>query len=259
LVQLGEPIDLDTVCPGDVGADDEQAVRALTAVIDAGVRAVSPDFPDIETALAMEQAAQITLSSPKHPDPTLEDRYDLTRRLGQASKRAQAAVIRDVGRYNTLLHGLRLTDTDVITPTNPTRLLRAALRITALVVVLGFVTTATVLVNVWPAGLVMGASLLVRTPVSKGTIRAIVGIVAFPTAWVIAAILTADGFLACSLVVLSAAVGAVAAVWLVERAVALTLMLLRWRAQLERIGTVEQAEALRTEVVTTTRKAVGDL
>ena len=259
LVQLGDAIDLDTVCSGDVGPSDEKAVRALTAVIDAGVRAVSPDFADIETALAMEQAAQITLSSEARPDPTLEDRYDLTRRLGQVSARTRAAVSRDVGRYNTLLNGLRLTDADVITPTNPTRLLRAALRIAVLVVVLGFITTATALVNVWPAALVMGASLLVRTPVSKGTIRAVVGIVAFPAAWVIAATLTADGFVACSLVVLSAAVGAVAALWLVERAVALTMMLLRWRAQLERIGTVEQAEALRAEVVATTRKAVGDL
>ena len=126
-----------------------------------------------------------------------------------------------------------------------------------LVVVLGGITTATALVNVWPAALVAGISLLVHTPVSKGTIRAIVGIVAFPTAWIVAAVLTADGFLACSLVVLSAAVGAIAAVWLVERAVALTLMLIRWRAQLERIGTIEQAEALRAEVVATTRKAAG--
>jgi hypothetical protein len=207
----------------------------------------------------MEQAAQITLSSEAHPDPTLEDRYDLTRRLGQASARARASVSRDVGRYNTLLTGLRLTDADVISPTNPTRLLRAAVRIAVLVVVLGFITTATALVNIWPAALVMGASLFVRTPVTKGTVRAVVGIIAFPAAWVIAATLTADGFVACSLVVLSAAVGAVAAVWLVERAVALTLMLLRWRAQLERIGTVYEAEALRAEVVATTRKAVGDL
>ncbi|MBA2608011.1 MAG: 1-acyl-sn-glycerol-3-phosphate acyltransferase [Actinobacteria bacterium] len=259
LVQLGAPIDLDDVCPGDVGVDDEKAVRALTAVIDAGVRSVSPDFADIETAFAMDQAAQITLSSEARPDPTLEERYDLTRRLGQVPARARAAVSRDVGRYNTLLSGLRLTDADVITPTNPTRLLRAAIRIAVLVVILGGITTATALVNVWPVALVMGASLLVRTPVSKGTVRAIVGIVAFPTAWVIAAVVTADGFLACSLVVLTTAVGAVAAVWLVERAVALTLMLVRWRAQLERSGTVDQAEAVRAEVVATTLKAVGDL
>ncbi len=67
LVQFGEPIDLDDGVPRAVGADDEKAVRALTAVIDAGVRSVSPDFADIETALAMEQAAQIALSSERAP------------------------------------------------------------------------------------------------------------------------------------------------------------------------------------------------
>lgn len=256
LVQVGEPIDLDAVVAPGVGVDDEKAVRDLTALINAGLRGVSQDFADTETALALEQAAHIALSTEARPEPTLEARYDLARLLAKAPKRAQDAVRRDVGRYNTLLAGLRLTDADVITPTSPTRLLRAAVRIAILVVVLGGITTATALVNVWPALLVMAASLAVKTPVSKGTVRAIVGIVAFPTAWIIAATLSADGFLRCSLVVATMAIGAVAAVWLVERAVALTLMLLRWRAQLERIASVDQAEALRAEVVATTRKAV---
>jgi 1-acyl-sn-glycerol-3-phosphate acyltransferase len=257
-VQFGEPIDLDDVCPPGVGVEDESAVRGLTARIDAGLRAVSPDFDDTPTALALEQAAHIALSTEADPEPTLEDRYDLARRLGQAPKRARNDVQREVGRYNTVLAGLRLTDADVITPTNPTRLLRASIRIAILVVLLGGLATAAAPVNVWPALLVAVTSLLVKTPVSKGTVRAIVGIVAFPAAWITAAILTADGFLRCSLVVISSAVGAVAAIWLVERAFALTTMLLRWRAQLERIANVELAEEVRAEVVATTRRAVGD-
>ncbi|MEY2425518.1 MAG: hypothetical protein QOI61_1090 [Actinomycetota bacterium] len=258
LVQIGEPIDVDDVCKPGVGVDNTDAVRKLTSVIDRGIRAVSLDFDDTETALALEQAAHIALTSQYTEEPTLEQRYDLARRLGQASKTSRDRVRRDVGRYNTVLTGLRLTDADVITPTNPTRLLRAALRIAVLVVVLGGIAAATAVVNVWPALLVATVSLFVKTPVTKGTVRVLVGLVAFPTAWVVAAVLTADGFLRCSLVVLTMAVGAVAAIWLVERAIALTMMLLRWRAQLERIGTVEQAEALRAEVISTTRAAVGD-
>lgn len=257
LVQWGEAIELDDVCAPGVGVEDEEAVRALTAVIDAGVRQVTLDFEDTETALAMEQAAQIALSSEAKPNPSLEDRYDLTRQLGYVPARARTAVARDVGRYNTLLTGLRLTDADVITPTNPTRLLRAAIRIALIVVLLGGIAAAAAPINVWPAALVAIASLLVRTPVSKGTIRAIVGFLAFPIAWVTAAIITADGFFPCSLVVLSSAVGAIASVWVIERAVALTLMLLRWRAQIERVATIDQAEVVRAEVVATTRKAVG--
>jgi 1-acyl-sn-glycerol-3-phosphate acyltransferase len=258
LVQFGEAIDLDAVCAPGVGVEDANSVRDLTARIDAGLRSVSQDFEDTPTALALEQAAHIALSSEEHPEPTLEARYDLARRLGQAPKPTRDLVQRDVGRYNTLLAGLRLTDADVVTPTNPPRLLNAAIRIGILVVVLGGIATAAAPVNVWPALLVAVVSLFVKTPVTKGTIRFVVGLIAFPTAWVIAAVITADGFLACSLVVITSAVGAVAAIWLIERAVALTTMLLRWRAQLERIANVELAEALRAEVVATTRNAVGD-
>jgi 1-acyl-sn-glycerol-3-phosphate acyltransferase len=257
LVQLGVPIELDVVTPAGVGADDVEAVRQLTAVIDRGLRAVSPDFADVETALALEQAAQVALSDEDDPDPSLEARYELARRLGRADPAAQAAVRRDVGRYSTLLSGLRLTDADVITPTSPTRLLRSALGIAVLVVLLGSVVAATIIVNVWPAGLVALASLLVRTPVSKGTVRALVGLVAFPTAWITAGVITADGFLPVTALVLTAAIGALAAVWLVERSLALTRMLLRWQAQRERIGTVALAEAVRAEVVETVRAAAG--
>jgi 1-acyl-sn-glycerol-3-phosphate acyltransferase len=259
LVQLGETIDVDAIVKPGVGVDDEAAVRKLTAAIDGGIRAVSLDFADTETALAMEQAAHIALSSQYSAEPTLEARYDLTRRLGEIPKPGRERVRRDVGRYNTMLTGLRLTDADVITPTNPTRLLRAAIRIAVLVVLLGGIAAAAAPVNVWPALLVATVSLFVKTPVTKGTVRVLVGLIAFPTAWIIAAVITADGFLRCSFVVLTSAVGAVASIWLVERAVALTLMLIRWRAQLERSGTVDQAEALRAEVVATTRAAAGEL
>lgn len=256
LVQFGLPIELDVASPGPAGADDPEAVRQLTAVIDRGLRAVSPDFPDVETALALEQAALVALSSADDVDPSLEDRYELARRLGRADADEQAAVRRDIGRYLTILGGLRLTDADVIAPTNPTRLVRSAVGIAVLVVLLGGLVAATALINVWPAGLVALASLLVKTPVSKGTARVLVGLLSFPTAWITAGVLTADGALRVTLVVLTAAGGALAAVWLVERAMALTHMLLRWQAQRERIGTVGLALDVRAEVVHTVRQAV---
>ena len=77
-----------------------------------------------------------------------------------------------------------------------------------------------------------------KTPVSKGTVRVLVGLVAFPAAWITAAVLTTDGAAAGALVVLTAAIGALAAVWLIERVMALAVMLLRWQAQRERIGTL---------------------
>jgi len=257
LVQIGEPISVDAVVAPGVGADDGDAVRALTGAIERGLRAVSQDFPDVETALALEQGAQIALSSERDPDPSLEDRYELARALSRAPEADQEAVRRDVGRYTTLLTGLQLTDADVITPTSPRRLLRSAVGIAVLVLVLGSVVAATAVVNVWPALLVALVSLVVRTPVTKGTVRVLLGLVAFPVAWITAANLTADGFLPVTGLVITMAVGALAAVWLVERALAMAFMLLRWRAQLERIASIGQAEALRAEVVATVRRAGG--
>ena len=259
LVEFGVPIDLDVVAPGAVTADEPDAVRQLTALIDRGLRAVSPDFPDVETALALDQAAQIALSSREEPDPSLEARADLARRLGRTTADDQAAVRRDVGRYLTTLAGLRLTDADVITPTNPTRLLRSAFWIAVLVIALGGLVAATLLINLWPAALVVLVSLVVKTPVSKGTARVLVGLIAFPVAWIVGGVLAADGALAVTLVVITAAAGALAAIWMVERAIALAYMLLRWQGQRERIGTVGLAEAVRADVVTTVRAVIGPM
>lgn len=258
LIQFGEPIDLDHAAPG-VGPDDRSAVDALTRTIDAGLRTVSPDFSDIETALAFEQAALLALSSPAEPDPSLVQRAELARRLSLAPGGEQERVKREVGRYTTMLRGLHLTDADVITPTNPVRLLRSAFGIAVLLVFLGGLVAATIFVNLWPALLVVSSGLVIRAPFLKGTARLLTGLVSFPTAWTVGAVVAADGFLMCSLVAVTFAVGALAAVWLVERSVTLALMLLRWQAQRERVATVEWIEPVRDEVRTHIRSAVSEL
>ena len=95
----------------------------------------------------------------------------------------------------------------------------------------------------------MLVSLFVKTPVSKGTVRVLVGLIAFPVAWIVGGVLAADGALAVTLVVITAAAGALAAIWMVERSFALVYMLLRWQGQRERIGTVALAESVRADVV----------
>ena len=111
-----------------------------------------------------------------------------------------------------------------------------------------------------PAALVALTGLIVKAPVSKGTYRALVGLVAFPVAWVTAAVLRTDGFLPVLLVTIGGAVGAIAAILLVERAFALTRMLFRWQAQRERAATIEWAAAVRDDVVAAVeiaRRSVG--
>ena len=61
------------------------------------------------------------------------------------------------------------------------------------------------------------------------------------------------------LVVVSAAIGALAAVWLIERAMALTNLLLRWRAQIERSSSARIALEVRHDVVAAVRDAVREV
>ncbi len=249
LVEFGDPIDLDARVASDADPSDREAVDHLTAVIDAGLREVSPDYADMEIALAIEQAALFALSGPDEPDPSLARRADLARDLAATTAEDQRVITREVGRYTTMLRGLHLTDADVIAPTSPARFVRSVIGIGVLVVLLGGLVAATIVVNLWPTLLVISSGLVVRAPFLKGTARLLVGLVTFPTAWIIGAVVTADGFLLCSLVAVGFAAGALAAVWLVERSVALALMLLRWQAQRERVATVEWIEPVRDEVV----------
>ncbi len=96
-----------------------------------------------------------------------------------------------------------------------------------------------------------------KTPVSKGTARVLVGLIAFPTAWITFGVLAGEGFPQVMALAITAALGALAAIWMLERAIALAWMLLRWQAQRERIGTVVLATEVRADVVDTVRSIAG--
>lgn len=258
LLQLGRPIELDAVVPPGAGPQDVTAVRQLTGVIERALRDVSPDFPDVESWLALDQAADVACRTRQRLDPPLAQRAALARRLVRAPAAAQAAVRTAVGRYATVLAGLRIDDVDVVAPANTADVLRRALGTGLLVVLLGSLVGATILVNAIPAALVAGVSLLVRAPVSKGTVRVLVGLVAFPVAWVTSAVLAVDGGWAVTGLVLLSAAGAVAAVALSDRALALVGSLLRWRLSRERIATLGDAAAIRAEVVAAVRAATAE-
>ncbi|CAN5499322.1 hypothetical protein BH23ACT9_BH23ACT9_38480 [soil metagenome] len=253
LVQFGEPLALDDLTAPSAGEHDVEAVRAITARIDACLRDVSPDFADIESWLAFDHAAEVATRTRTHIDPPLGDRAALARRLARAPAEPQHAVRVAVGRYATVLAGLRIDDRDVVAPANTTEVLRRAFLTGLLVVALGSVVGATILVNAIPAGLIAGVSLLVTKPVTKGTVRALLGLVAFPAAWVTAAVLTVDGAGAVAWLALVFAAGAVAALVLADRVLALTGSVLRWRLSRERIATLHDAALIRADVVAAVR------
>ncbi|WP_370326483.1 1-acyl-sn-glycerol-3-phosphate acyltransferase [Euzebya sp.] len=257
LVQFGSPLALDDLAAADVGVDDVEAVRALTARFEQALEAVAPDFPDVETWLAFDQAAEIATRSRRRLEPPLAERAALARRLGTVPEAAQRAVRDSVGRYATVLAGLRIDDRDVVAPVDTAGVARRAVYTGVLIAVLGSLVTATAVVNAIPALLVAAVSLLVTRPVSKGTVRVLVGLVAFPASWGTAAALAVDGAAAIAWLVVVFITGAVASLVLLDRAGSLVGALLRWRLTRERIATLGDAAVLRQQVVDAVYAAEG--
>ena len=90
LVNVGPPIDLDEWVrergPVVGGADDREAVRDLTALVNDRLRHVAPNFPDWEQAHALETVAEVLLTDvDPAPSPPMQygDRELLAARLNR--------------------------------------------------------------------------------------------------------------------------------------------------------------------------------
>jgi glycerol-3-phosphate O-acyltransferase / dihydroxyacetone phosphate acyltransferase len=254
LVRVAEPIELDTRYPGVSSEDDQDAVRALTDEIEAGLRSVSPDFADLEEWWSLDRAAEVALRTPEH-EPTLMERAEVSAGLGRAPERSRADVRRRIADYVFALHLFGLRDRDVVATETPATLLRSAIWAAVLVALLGPLALAGAAVNLIPALLVGGVGLAVRAPVTKGTVRLLVALVAFPTAWAIAAAQLADGWAVAGWIVVYVA-SVYAAVVVIERGLALVHQALAWRAARERVSFLEPLRDHRKDVV---RTVVGEL
>jgi len=249
LVEFGEPIDPAVVVPDAHGEDDHEAVDALTAVIDQRLRSVSPDFQDVEDWLTFDSAASVAARVDGEVTPTLASRARLARGVARADTEQQDAVRAAMGRYAAILAPLRLTDPDVADPTRSPTVLRAAIVAGIWVVLAGAWVLATILVNAIPFLLVILAGLRTKVPVTKGTVRVLVGLVTFPIAWVVGAVLACDDWWQGILWFVAFAVGAAAVVVLVDRALALGGSVFTWYVVRERAAAIDIARVVRQDVI----------
>lgn len=127
LVNAGEAIDVDAWArarPDGVvnGADDREAVLALTEVIDTHLRRVAPNFPDWGTAQALETAAQVVLND-VDPHSTAEDEYGdvsvVADRLNRAPEPLRQALVDAGATYRSALERTRTSDRTVVTHDRP--------------------------------------------------------------------------------------------------------------------------------------------
>lgn len=261
LVRIGTPIALDTVVPalaadlhrGDEGrvdesADNHELVRDLTAEITSGLRAVAPDFDDVEEWHALEYAAEVALRHPGKPEPDLADRVVLAHRLGQTAAEVRRNVRRSIADYNLSLTLAHLHDREVAVGLSNVSLLTSAATAALAVGLLGPIALSGLAVNAIPLLLVLLASSRVKVPVTKGTVRVLVALVAFPITWMIAAYPVSDQWGLRFLLAATYALGGFFAMIVTEQAITLFRRILAWRSIREREALVEPLRVRRTTV-----------
>jgi hypothetical protein len=191
LVNPGEPIDLDTWVarrPGGVdgGADDREAVQALTTQIDQALRRAAPDFPDWDDVHALHQAAEVLLED-VDPVPAAQLRYGdvelLAARLNRLPGPARAQVVGAGAQYRAALRSARTSDHAVAAAQSPPprswRWLRDLL-------LLGFLlpfAVAGLLVALLPVLIVSLATRLPVAPAVRATAVPAIALLAFVGEW----------------------------------------------------------------------------
>jgi 1-acyl-sn-glycerol-3-phosphate acyltransferase len=216
LVSFGAPISVDD--------PDPALVRGLTDRLQASLEAVTPNFRSTEEALALTAAARTTLAttgerspaSRRNPvagppqaaasdrsprltarllDPdagtgavTLARVAAAARRLAAADPEAVDRLVSLVARYQMLLGSVGLEDDELGGDLRIRTLVRRLVVLGIIVVVLAPLAVAGLFANLVPVALVLVAGLVPNAPVTKGTVRLLVALVAFPATWTLIAL-----------------------------------------------------------------------
>jgi 1-acyl-sn-glycerol-3-phosphate acyltransferase len=212
LVAGGRPIPV-----GDEGENDHVAVRGLTDQLTRGLDALVPGLEDPLDAWALERAAAVAERSSGH-EPDLADRRVLARQLARAPEAARADVVEAAGAYSLALDLAGVDDAAVVGTDAPS-ITELVVRAVVTWLLAPFIATIA-LVNGPAIGAVVLVDRFVSTPVSKGTIRALVAVVLFPATWITVAALGTDGGLRITALVIGHALALLGALWLVEGDVA---------------------------------------
>jgi glycerol-3-phosphate O-acyltransferase / dihydroxyacetone phosphate acyltransferase len=232
-------------------------VRALTGEIDRHLRAVVPDFEDPIEWAAADLAAEVALRSSRSQEPALRDRATLAAAIGRAPEAIRREALDALARYEL---ELRLGNLDDRLVGTPTRLRDAVRPLVAVAVVVGLLAPWALfglLANAVPAALVLTSGLVVRVPVTKGTVRVLVALVAFPLTWTVIAVAMAEAWLTRAGVLLACMLAGFLALAAVEAAFRLVEHLVEWRRVRERRQPLDALRARRAAVVLSVRRAAG--
>jgi 1-acyl-sn-glycerol-3-phosphate acyltransferase len=168
------------------GLDEHAVVRGLMAVIEQRLRSVSPDFPTLVDALALTGAARVSLraeaDNPRGRVP-LARSSEVARSLAEAPPPVRTAVLDAQSHYQVVLDHVGLHDEDVAQSVSTRALAWRVVVAATVIVLLAPFALAGAIANAIPTAVVVVAGLIPAAPVTKGTVRVLVGIVVFPLTW----------------------------------------------------------------------------
>ncbi len=191
-VRVGEPIDLDAelkkfVPAGEaVSEENRPSVRRLTDEIELRLRAVAPEYESVRERGVLNRAAEMALRQEDAPVGTrvpLVEREELAQTLAERSRSARGDIEQALARYRLDLDLAQLRDDELVARLRPTRLLGRAILVTVWAVLVLPIALLGILVNIVPYWIVVAAGRRVATPVTKGTVRLLTGIIVFPLMW----------------------------------------------------------------------------
>jgi 1-acyl-sn-glycerol-3-phosphate acyltransferase len=192
LARVGPLIDVDAIIdelvePGTTAdASNRQAVDRLTERIAERLRQVSPRYRDWEQSRSLSMAAEIALRTKVttyRDEVSLADREDLAQRLAYTDDAAQDAIIESLRAYHFALDLLGLRDDQVVPGYDAEALTEHVMWSGVRLAALTPAAVAGTALNIVPYWTVKLASMRVDAPVTKGTVRLLVSIAAFPVAW----------------------------------------------------------------------------
>jgi glycerol-3-phosphate O-acyltransferase / dihydroxyacetone phosphate acyltransferase len=289
LVRAGRPLSIDDEVPamlapgGRASDEDRETVRRVTDEIGERLQAVSPDFDSFLDGTGLAMAAEVSLreevEQPRQPVP-LADREMLAARLADLPDGERNAVLDELGRYALALDALHISDEQLVPRVTTRAIVRRLVLLAIAVAVLAPFAVAGVFINAVPAVIVAVAGLAIRTPVTKGTVRLLVGLVVFPLTWAllawfdvgdaIASLLAAltfpltpvvdlvfdgrQGFWSSLLVFVTAPIFGLCAIYLLDRVFALISEWYGWHAIVARRGQLEEVMRHRAALVDHVRR-----
>ena len=263
-VDMGPPIRMADLVPtvasdgATASEDDHVAVDRLTAEIEAHLRACAPNYDTPREEAVLQMAAKVALrpDGVAEHEPNFGEVERTARRLALTSAADRHEVETAVADYALDLRLGQLSDAE-ITP-GPGLIGRLRKAVTALVLVLVFSPFILIglAANLVPYLIVRLASRRVRVPVTKGTVRMLVGIAVFPLTWIVLSVVLADDWEALGLFLLFAISG-FAGLWALETALLNARTLMAWRAgRGERRWFAEQLRDHRARLAATVQRAL---